>query len=321
MTPRVTVSIPTYNRAGLLREAIESVLAQSIREIEVFVSDNGSVDDTPAVVASFDDPRLQYVRHEGGIDREANLSLCLRMGTAPYVTMLCDDDVMLPRNLERKARFLDDHPPVGLVDAGFHVIGPDGAILREDVNFGVSDVDTIMSGDRFIYRSFAETFRITTFTLLRRSVIGSERFEVEDEPFSDFGLFLRLARRADVAFLAEPLAALRMHPGAETVESGMADLLSGGYQSTLGGIDVDQRVKRRFLARYGHDLDDVGELRAAARRWARDALVGLIGREWVRRRRPSSTARMAASACRIEPTLPVSGRAWRGLAARAWPSR
>jgi hypothetical protein len=189
--------------------------------------------------------------------------------------------------------------------------------LRKDANFGVSEVDTIMSGNRFIHRSFAETFRITTFTLIRRSIIGSERFELEDEPFSDFGLVLRLARGADVAFLAEPLAALRMHPAAETVEAGMADFLSGGYEGTLGGIDVDQRVKRRFLAQYGQDLADVGELRVASRRWARDALVRVIGREWVRERRPSATARMAAAACRIEPSIPLSGRAWKGMASRA----
>jgi hypothetical protein len=238
------------------------------------------------------------------------------MGTAPYVTMLCDDDLMLPRNLERKARVLDEHPAVGLVDSGFHLINHDGAVIREDVNFGVSDVDTVMSGDRFIYRSFAEAFRITTFTLLRRSVIGSERFEVEDEPFSDFGLFLRLARRTDVAFLAETLAALRMHPTAETVQAGMADLLSGGYEGTLGGIDVDQRVKRRFLAQYGDDLADVGELRVASRRWARDALAGLVVREWVRKRRPGAAVRVAAAACRIEPSVPLSGRAWKGVASR-----
>jgi hypothetical protein len=178
-----------------------------------------------------------------------------------------------------------------------------------------------MSGDRFLYRSFAETCRITTFTLMRRSVVGSERFERADEPFSDFGLFLRLARGTNVAFLAEPLAALRMHPSAETVQAGLAGLLPGGYEGTLGGIELDQRVKRRFLEQHGDDLADAGELRAASRRWARDALANVIGREWMRDRRPGATVRMAAAACRIEPSVPLSGRAWRSLAARAWPTR
>jgi glycosyltransferase involved in cell wall biosynthesis len=110
--PRVTVSIPTYNRSGMLWEALGSVLSQSLGDIEVIVSDNASTDDTRAVVIGFGDPRIRYIRHEEQIARHENFSLCLRVGMAPYVTMLCDmapyvtmlydDDLMLPANLERK---------------------------------------------------------------------------------------------------------------------------------------------------------------------------------------------------------------------------
>ena len=60
--PRVTVFIPTYNRARLLPEAIKSVLTQTYDDFKLVVSDNASDDSTPQVVASFDDPRLEYVR-------------------------------------------------------------------------------------------------------------------------------------------------------------------------------------------------------------------------------------------------------------------
>lgn len=58
--PRVTVAIPTRNRADLLRSCLKSVLDQSLQELEVHVSDNASTDDTAAAVASFDDPRVHY---------------------------------------------------------------------------------------------------------------------------------------------------------------------------------------------------------------------------------------------------------------------
>lgn len=59
----ISILVPTYNRADLLRECLDSTLTTTV-PCEVLISDNGSADDTPAVVASYDDPRLQYFRHE-----------------------------------------------------------------------------------------------------------------------------------------------------------------------------------------------------------------------------------------------------------------
>ena len=67
-SPRVTVGIPTWNRSALLREALDSVLAQTLRDLEVYVFDDGSSDDTAEVVAGYDDPRVHYVRNLGHPD-------------------------------------------------------------------------------------------------------------------------------------------------------------------------------------------------------------------------------------------------------------
>src|SRR6185436_15663072 len=61
MSPVFSVVIPTYNRSDLLRQAVESVLAQTLDDLEVVVSDNHSTDDTRDVIAGFDDPRVRYV--------------------------------------------------------------------------------------------------------------------------------------------------------------------------------------------------------------------------------------------------------------------
>ena len=63
MTPRLTIVIPTVNRAGLLGRAIESALAQTSRDIEIIVSDNGSTDDTPAVIERYAGRGLRTFRH------------------------------------------------------------------------------------------------------------------------------------------------------------------------------------------------------------------------------------------------------------------
>ena len=62
VAPRVIVFVPTYNRAGLLRPSLDSILAQTYGDFRLEISDNASTDDTPAIVESYDDPRIDYTR-------------------------------------------------------------------------------------------------------------------------------------------------------------------------------------------------------------------------------------------------------------------
>ena len=70
--PTVTVYIPTYNRCGMLKGAIESVLAQSFEDFELIISDNASEDDTGAIVSSFNDSRIVYLRNDRNIGFQKN---------------------------------------------------------------------------------------------------------------------------------------------------------------------------------------------------------------------------------------------------------
>jgi glycosyltransferase involved in cell wall biosynthesis len=315
--PRVTVAIPTRNRAELLRQALGSVLDQSMAEIEVFVSDNASTDRTEEVVASFDDPRVSYLPLERNIGLQGNLSRCLGLGSAPYLALLFDDDIMLPGALERKAGVLDDHPEVGMVESAFHVIGPDGRVLHENVSFGAGDSDMVGPGNVFIRRAFEETFRIMASPLYRRTAIDGDRFEEADQQYCDFGLFLRVALRANVAFIAEPLLALRFHEGSVTVQSGLAKVDSGSYRANFDHIALDQKVKMRFLRQNWKALARPRELRALARRWARRELLELVKHASFPQRRLGPTVRLLSGAARVEPTVLFTKDAIRYLMASA----
>src|SRR5688572_25913814 len=107
---RVTAAVPTYNRAAMLREAIESVLAQTYGDLRLVVADNASTDETPAVVAGCSDPRLEYVRRPENLGLLGNFQDCLARLDGEYSLILCDDDVLRPSFLEETVAKLDAHP-------------------------------------------------------------------------------------------------------------------------------------------------------------------------------------------------------------------
>lgn len=124
--PKVSILLPTYNRAAYLRLALESILAQTFTNFEVVVMDNASTDDTPAVVASFDDPRIVYHRNPRNVGAVGNHNRGLRHCRGEYLAIFSDDDLMLPDNLARKVAVLEAHPTVGLVYSDALVIDAEG---------------------------------------------------------------------------------------------------------------------------------------------------------------------------------------------------
>ena len=110
MSPKVTVCIPTFNRAGYLREAIQSVLNQTFTDFELLVSDNASSDNSAEVVASFTDPRVRYHRHVENIGMGANFRACTELAQTEWIAFLSDDDLFQPDHLERAFGALSTYP-------------------------------------------------------------------------------------------------------------------------------------------------------------------------------------------------------------------
>lgn len=105
--PLFSVVIPVYNRAELLRGALESVRAQSCQDFEIVVVDDGSTDDPAKTAAAFADPRIRCVRQDNrGASAARNRGIDLARGR--YVAFLDSDDCFLPHHLERMARLLEN---------------------------------------------------------------------------------------------------------------------------------------------------------------------------------------------------------------------
>ena len=140
--PRVSVVIPTRNRAVLLPRAVASVLAQTWTDFELLIVDDHSTDETPAVIVGFADRRIRSFRHERNTGQSKALNTGIEHARGEYVAFLDDDDEWLPAKLAAQVALLDAAPPeVGLVycwrdeldEASRQPIGTTRLTLRGDI--------------------------------------------------------------------------------------------------------------------------------------------------------------------------------------------
>ncbi|WP_431210734.1 glycosyltransferase family 2 protein [Puia sp. P3] len=124
MNPRVTVLMPAFNAGKYIAEAVQSVLDQTYTDFELLVVDDGSSDDTVAVLERFADARIRLVRQErNGISPALNRGLGMALGE--FICRFDADDVCFPQRLQLQVAFLDAHP-------GHLVVGSDAEYISED---------------------------------------------------------------------------------------------------------------------------------------------------------------------------------------------
>ncbi|MBW4526956.1 MAG: glycosyltransferase family 2 protein [Phormidium tanganyikae FI6-MK23] len=120
--PKISVCIPTYNRAHFLPFAIDSVFAQTITDWELIVCDDGSQDATPEVMARYTDPRVRYVRHPRNVGKSNNMRSGFEVATGKYFIKFDDDDRLTPEFLEKTSEILDRDSAIDFVGTDHWII-------------------------------------------------------------------------------------------------------------------------------------------------------------------------------------------------------
>ncbi len=299
-TAAVTVAIPTYQRDHYLKEALESVLRQTLTDLEIIISDNASSPTTRRLVASYGDPRITYAPLQENIGLHGNLTRCLHLGSAPYVTLLLDDDTMYPTNLEKKVSLLEQHPTAGVAHGALDYINQEGKLYVENVRWaGRSAFET---GNEFIQLSMEAGTRVcVSSAVMRRTAVAQLCLDERDG--SDFGLWLRIASSWDFAFVDEPLSTFRVHPSADSSRLGLYEIGEDRVMATPGLVRAERAAKLRFLDEYNAPRRERRALRRTARSCARTKLKHIIADDTLPARSPSRTARALREAARIEPSL------------------
>lgn len=192
--PLVSVVIPTQDRAELLARAIQSVIAQSYKNLEIIIVDDASSDDTHKIVAGFDDARIRYVRHDVKKGGAAARNTGIRNAVGTHIAFLDDDDEWEPEKTEAQLRVLDRYDAV-LCDYSM-----DGQGSRAGERLGGRA--TVSLDD--LRRGFAVGG--SSSALMARACVMKETMFDESLPKAqDWDVCIRVAQRYTLAFLDRPL--------------------------------------------------------------------------------------------------------------------
>ena len=200
--PRVSVILPTHNRAPLLREAIESVLAQTFFDWELVVVDDGSTDGTTESVRLLAEKvgRIRYLRQEKkGVSAARNRGVAEASGE--WVAFLDDDDLWLPEKLEKQLAFASQHPECGFLYGRADVVDEEGQTVAS----------TPSGSPKTTLEGLVQENTIPILTVLvRKSLIQAVGgFDESLDVAEDYDLWLRLTRETSFGFQNEQLGTYR----------------------------------------------------------------------------------------------------------------
>lgn len=244
--PQVSVIIPTYNSARYVVDAVESVLAQTYRDFEVIVIDDGSTDETPEVMKRYGAP-VRYLRQENaGVAAARNRGIAESSGR--YVAFLDADDVWLPQKLERQINALAINYGVQACDTGY--------VLADTTLNPVAVKRNLRSGSTFKELLLRGTVVFIGSVICEKEIL--ERVGGFDPALSqcaDWDMWIRVSSQTEFVYIDEALVYYRQHDtnmsrSASLLELDTIRVLEKSFARTDVPSDVLQAKRSAFARNY-----------------------------------------------------------------------
>ena len=203
----VSICLTTYNRASVLPETIDSLLAQSFRDFELIISDDCSKDETEAVCRAYQmrDSRITYYRNPENLCMPGNLIAAIKRAKGKYIANVHDGDIFRPDLIEKWKRALDEVPAAAFVFNDYESVSASG----KRTLYRAHDSNR-MDGKKVALHFFSTMTSCVWGTVMVRRNAYDEMglFNPRYGFISDVDMWLRLAHGRDVAYVPEPLITL-----------------------------------------------------------------------------------------------------------------
>ena len=226
--PLVSICIPTYNGAAFLQEALDSVLAQTFKPLEVIISDDASKDDTLKIVTHFAKNApfpVKVVPHEPqGIG--ANWNHSIQHATGTYIKFLFQDDILEPLCVEKMVNLFEKQPELGLVASkrDFIVEGQASPEIEQwianygnlQLQFERDEAVTLINSEFFSRKDFFSSplnkIGEPPTVMFKKSILEEVGYFQEDlKQILDYVFYYRLLKKYPIAIINEPLVKFRIH--------------------------------------------------------------------------------------------------------------
>ena len=246
---RLTVALPVRNGENFIREAIDSILAQSFADFELVVADNASQDGTADIVREYAarDPRVRHERGEEMLPIGGNMNRAVTLARGEWVKLFCHDDLMRADCLAQIDRAIEDHG-----DSNVAIIGNNENHLMPDLFLTENQ-----SGQASVFYNGKDAARqhlngtrkylmpaVTSATVRKSAFMALGQFDTRFVHFDHF-LWLRIMVRHDFVYLPDTLTTTRVHPAQITHSS----------RKSLGWLNEYRTFIDEYLAEHGAALE------------------------------------------------------------------
>ncbi len=255
--PLVSVVVPTLNGERYLTECVESALAQSLTDLEIVVTDDGSTDRTSVALARFRDPRLRVLAAAPSAGAAANWNRGLRAARGRYVKVLCQDDRLHPDCLREQAAALAAAPSSVLCASARRIVSASGKVLLPRVG---GEPDARIGRDEVIRRCLRRGTNVlgepSGLLLDRAAALRVGGFRAAGY-VTDLDMWLRLLACGDAVLLARPLVDFRVHEqswsarlrGEQPGQTRALLRAAAGAAGVRVGGNLHARTTRRWIGR------------------------------------------------------------------------
>jgi glycosyltransferase involved in cell wall biosynthesis len=299
----VSVIIPTYNRASLVAEAIESALRQTRPPREIIVVDDGSVDDTRQVLASFGDQITAIHQDNKGVGGARNRALEVAQGR--YLAFLDSDDLWMERKLEWQVAIMEQFPNLGFLFSDFVITDNESRVIPKGLSTwfheplqwdkvfeemsmvlvpcAAREEPVALYSGRLYQALLAKPYILPSCAIVRAACVTPDlRFPEDNHHCSDWEFFARLARRSQTGLMdvettinrggdewprlthMSAVEKIRFHLRMIEAVWKADDTFFAAHRDEVEEIEADLCVQ---LARHCMMDSRVSDARAAIRRW------------------------------------------------------
>ena len=205
--PQISVVMAAFNAEKYVGAAVESILAQTFTDFELIAIDDGSTDNTLAILKSFTDCRVRVIDNSANFGLAKSLNVGIAKSTAPLIARQDADDLSVPTRLEKQVAFMTQNPDIALLGTGRKTMIKNGDVVPHKSKQVPPTFVAMLKSNLFVHGS----------VMIRKTIL--DKIGGYNEAFrecEDYNLWLRITKNHHVANLAEGLYIVRRHETRQT---------------------------------------------------------------------------------------------------------